>query len=189
MTKEHEPQRQRGGQPGNQNAVTHGAYAAVHWEDLPAAERRYLEGLTLDTKTNLLRQLRTLLAKEADLQARIQCLRQGDPDALYVDRVVQTLKPGQGREKGGAERTATEMVVKTSSFDRVMKLEAELNRTQGRLLKLLDAAKAYELECRRANLEEKKYRLAKQKLLGAYEVDPVTGEVNDAYDPDTRQEG
>ena len=78
--------------------------------------------------------------------------------------------------------TATQTVVQASTFDRVMKLEAELNKTHGRIIKLLDSIKGYELECRRVRLEERKYNLAKQKLSGAFEVNPETGEIDDEKD-------
>ena len=70
-------------------------------------------------------------------------------------------------------------VIKASAFDRAMKLEAELNRIHGRIIKLLDSIKGYEMESRRLRLEERKYNLAKQKLSGAYDIDPETGEIND----------
>ena len=76
-------------------------------------------------------------------------------------------------------------VIKASVFDRVMKLEAELNKIHGRIIKLLDSIKGYEMESRRVRLEERKYNLAKQKLSGAYDIDPDTGEINDeAEEPD-----
>lgn len=76
-------------------------------------------------------------------------------------------------------------VIKASAFDRAMKLEAELNRIHGRIIKLLDSIKGYEMESRRLRLEERKYNLAKQKLSGAYDIDPETGEINDeAEEPD-----
>lgn len=79
-------------------------------------------------------------------------------------------------------KIATQTVIKASPFDRTMKLEAELNKIHGRIIKLLDSIKSYELDRRRVELEEKKYRLAKQKLTGAYEIDPETGEIDDTKD-------
>ncbi len=63
-----------------------------------------------------------------------------------------------------------------------MKLEAELNKIHGRVIKLLDSIKGYELERRRVRLEERKYNLAKQKLSGAFGVNPETGEIDDESD-------
>lgn len=250
------PKRKRGGQPGNKNAVgagapvgnknaeTHGAYSTVRLCDLPQEQREYIEGIALDTETNMLAELQTLIAKEADLQNKIAALEHGDPAALYIDRVVEMRAPKgtkrleQQREKlealqreedsliwdmdgsdgkkptrqqekkletlqreiaalqdttGDKERaleregyTVTmQTVIKASAFDRAMKLEAELNRIHGRIIKLLDSIKGYEMESRRLRLEERKYNLAKQKLSGAYDIDPETGEINDeAEEPD-----
>lgn len=247
------PKRKRGGQPGNKNAAgagapvgnknaeTHGAYSTVRLCDLPPEQREYIEGITLDTEANMLSELQTLIAKEADLQNKISALERGDPAALYVDRVVEMRAPKgtkrleQQREKlealqreeesliwdidgsdgkrptrqqekrlealqreiaalqditGDKERdleregyTVTmQTVIKASAFDRAMKLEAELNKIHGRIIKLLDSIKGYEMESRRLRLEERKYNLAKQKLSGAYDIDPDTGEINDEAD-------
>ena len=99
------PKRKRGGQPGNKNAAgagapignknaeTHGAYSTVRLCDLPPKQREYIEGITLDTETNMLAELQLLIAKEADLQNKITALEKGDPDALYIDRVVEMRTP------------------------------------------------------------------------------------------------
>lgn len=77
---------------------------------------------------------------------------------------------------------SAQTVIKASAFERAMKLEAELNKIHGRIIKLLDSIKGYELESRRVRLEERKYNLAKQKLSGAFDIDPETGEINDEAD-------
>lgn len=249
------PPRKRGGQPGNQNAAgagappgnrnaeTHGAYSTVRLEDLSPEQRAYIETLTLDTTANMLHELQTLMAKEADLQNKITALERADPESLYIDRVVEMRTPKgeerlkQQREKlealqreedsliwdmdsrdgkppteqqkkklerlqreiaalqdttGDRERELQESgynitmqtVIKASPFDRASKIRTELDKTHGRIIKLLDSIRAYEVECRRASLEERKYNLAKQKLTGAFEIDPETGDINDTIDPD-----
>lgn len=247
------PPRKRGGQPGNKNAAgagapkgnrnaeTHGAYTKVRMEDLPPEQRAYIQRIDLDTKTNMLAELQSLIAKEFDLQNKIARLEQEKPDSLFVDRVVEVRTPkGQERLNQQIEKlaslqaeeealrwdmdieggkpptkqqqkrlehlqreiaalqdttgdrarelekdayiTATQTVIQASAFDRTMKLEAELNKTHGRIIKLLDSIKGYELECRRVRLEERKYNLAKQKLAGIFEIDTETGEINDNQD-------
>lgn len=244
------PKRKRGGQPGNKNAAgagapagnknaeTHGAYSTVRLCDLTQDQREYIERITLDTETNMLAELRELIAKEADLQNKISALEKAAKDELYIDRVVEMRtpkgtkrfeeqleklealqreedsliwdmdesdgkKPTRQQEKrleaiqreiaalqditGDKERdlanqdynVTMQTVIKASAFDRAMKLEAELNKTHGRIIKLLDSIKGYEMESRRLRLEEKKYNLAKQKLSGVYDIDPDTGEIND----------
>lgn len=248
------PKRKRGGQPGNRNATgagapfgnsnaeSHGAYSAVHLADLSPDKRAYIESITLDTASNMLRELQLLMAKEEDLKGKIRALENGEASALYVDKEIEMLVPesderlnaqreqleafvkehdnliwdievggkpatkqqqnkqnklerdiaelqdkvsdsAQERDgKGVAFKTNMKTIIKASPFDRAMKLEAELNKTHGRIIKLLDSIKSYELEDRRIRLEERKYNLAKQKLTGAYEVNPETGEIDDEND-------
>lgn len=250
---EQQPKRKRGGQPGNKNAAgagaplgnknaeTHGAYSAVRLCDLPDEQRQYIESITLDTETNMLAELQLLIAKEADLQNKISAIEKGNPDALFIDRVVEIRVP-KGKERlekqqeklealrrehddllwemdaesgkpptkrqekkletlqreiaelqdttADKEReleesgynVSAQTVIKASAFERAMKLEAELNKIHGRIIKLLDSIKGYELESRRVRLEERKYNLAKQKLSGAFDIDPDTGEINDEAD-------
>ena len=61
-----------------------------------------------------------------------------------------------------------------------MKLETEWNKTHGRILKLLDTIKSYQLENRRISLDEKRYVLMKQKVTGAYDIGE-DGEIDDTY--------
>lgn len=248
------PKRKRGGQPGNKNATgagapfrndnaeTHGAYSTVHLDDLPPDKRAYIESITLDTASNMLRELQLLMAKEEDLKGKIHALEDGNADALYVDKEIEMLVPESDEKlkaqrekleaftserdnmlwdidvagkaatkqqqskldkldrqiaelqdkvsdaqreqdgKGTAFKTNMKTVIKASPFDRAMKLEAELNKTHGRIIKLLDSIKSYELDDRRIRLEERKYNLAKQKLAGEFEINPETGDVEDEND-------
>jgi hypothetical protein len=200
-------QKERGGQPGNKNAVgagaperntnaeKHGAYSTVHLDSLSPEERAYVEGATLDTQENMLRELQLLMAKESDLKRRAKSFEGESPDTLHVDRVIETRRAkSKDGDEGDDDATVDELLkpsmettIKVSPFDREMRLEAELNKTHGRILKLLDSIKSYELESRRLELEERKYRLAKQKLKGEYEVDPATGEIDDLRDDEPEE--
>ena len=148
----------------------------------------------------MLRELQTLVAKENDLKKRIAVLNSNTTGELYIDKVVEMRTPrkqGENQDPYGAYTeedtdtgtgehktpldTAMETTIKSSAFERSMKLEAELNKIHGRIIKLLDTIKSYELEQRRMSLEEKRYTLIKQKLSGAYDVDPDTGEIDDTF--------
>lgn len=189
-----------GAPPRNKNAETHGAYSTVYFDELTEEEKTLIESVTLDTADNMLRELQTLIAKENDLKKRINSLNNDDTGQLYTDKVVEmrTQKKadnedgdpygeyagGEGEGKKPALDVAMETTIKSSAFERAMKLEAELNKIHGRIIKLLDSIKSYELEQRRISLEEKRYALMKQKLKGEYEVDPDTGEIDDTYTED-----
>jgi len=173
-----------GAPKGNKNAETHGAYSTVHLENLPPEERAYIEGMTLDAQENMLRELQLLLAKERDLTRRINEYEQADPNALYVDRVVEVYTPKADKDKGEGGRKTTlkqsaKTVIKASPFDRIMKLESEYNKIHGRIIKLIDSIRAYEIDGKRISLDERKHELSKQRLTGEYNVDPDTGEISD----------
>lgn len=175
-----------GAPKGNTNAETHGAYSTVHIEDLPPAERAYIESVTLDAQENMLRELQLLYAKERDLIARINEYKQANPDTLYVDRVVEVYTPKAAKDKGSEESTtesalkqSARTVIKASPFDRLMKLESEYNKIHGRILKLIDTIKAYEIDSKRLDLDERKHELSRQRITGEYSVDPDTGEIDD----------
>ena len=187
-----------GAPPRNRNAETHGAYSTVYFDELSAEDKTLIESITLDSTENMLRELQTLVAKENDLKKRIAKLNTEDTGELYIDKVVEMRTPRKEQEQGDAYGayapeeeegkgskvildTAMETTVKSSAFERSMKLEAELNKIHGRIIKLLDTIKSYELEQRRMSLEEKRYTLMKQKLCGSYDVDPDTGEIDDTY--------
>lgn len=115
--------------------------------------------------------------------------RQQEKKLERLQREIAALQDTTGDRARELEESAynvtMQTVIKASAFDRAMKLEAELNKIHGRIIKLLDSIKGYELECRRVRLEERKYNLAKQKLTGAFEVDPDTGEIDDETDDDS----
>ena len=139
------------------------------------------------------------IEKLASLQAEEEALRwdmevqPGKPPTKQqqkrlesLQREIAALQDTTGDRARELEESAynvtMQTVIKASAFDRTMKLEAELNKIHGRIIKLLDSIKGYELECRRVRLEERKYNLAKQKLSGAFEVNQETGEIDDEND-------
>lgn len=186
---------------GNKNAVTHGAFARISIEDIPREEvqriMRIKEGESL---TRMIEELQALLLRKAYLEGLLE--KYTAPEAekeYYVDKIVHMITPkketpqegepwpqeetaGQAYDPEGGEETmetAIKTIIKGSAFDRAMKVEAELNRLHGRIIKQIDSIKSYELESRRINLEERKYNLARQKLAGVFEIDDETGEIID----------
>ena len=204
--------KKRGGQKGNKNAKghgaplrnrnaeTHGAYSTVYFDELTEDEKTLIESITLNMTDNMLRELQTLVAKEKDLEKRIAYLKSVDTGQLYTDKVVEMRTPHKpddnkdpydtctGKNTGGSSKppldVAMETTIKSSAFERAMKLEADLNKIHGSIIKLLDSIKSYELEQRRINLEERRYTLMKQKISGEYDIDPDTGEIDDTYNED-----
>ena len=186
---------------GNKNAVTHGAYATVSLEELKpeAAEKVRLAMETQGALARMTNELQDLYVRKVYLEGQLAIYESAEAqDKLYVDKVMHMVVPksieqeqkekGLGISSGCPDpegttgehfKTAMKNVIKSSASDRAMKIEEQLNKLHGRIIKQLDSIKAYELEDRRLRLAEKEYSLKKQRLTGAYDIDPGTGEVID----------
>lgn len=187
---------------GNKNAMTHGAYAQAGFDDIPPEKAEEIKSMTQgqgQSARRMLEELQALLLRRAYLETLLQ--KYTDPaaeDTFYTDKIVHMVVPKSIEEQmqeqdagidtgtaqdpeGGKEKmkTAMKSIIKASAFDRAMKVEAELNRLHGRIIKQIDSMKSYEMEERRLQLEERKYNLAKQKLTGEYNFDDETGEIID----------
>lgn len=189
---------------GNKNAVTHGAYAKAGIEDIaPEEVEKIKQALQGDNIQRMQDELQSLLIRKSYLAGLLK--RYTDPEAegqYYVDKIVHMVVPKgieeqqqeqeTGIETGLAQdpeagaggsseklKTAMKSIIKASAFDRAMKVEAELNRLHGRIIKQLDSMKSYEMEQQRLQLEERKYNLARQKLTGEIDIDDETEEIID----------
>lgn len=156
----------------NKNAETHGAYSRVRLEDLPEEERKFILSLGTDVEKNMEAELQALLAKESDLEKRIKDLNAGAVDMLHVEREV-TVEGGE---------TTTTTTTRASTFEQTQKLETASSKVHGRIIKLLDSIRGHEAEKRRADLEWRRHNLTIQRLSGVYEVDELTGLVDDTTD-------
>jgi hypothetical protein len=154
----------------NTNAVTHGANVTMHLDSLTLDCQQYIAGIDGDNNRNMLRELQLLYAKEYDLKEKIKLLEDEPPGILHVEKHV---------ESDGDKSGKTITIESASAFEHIMRLKDMEIRVHGRILKLLDSMKGYELEKQRLDLEERKFRLAKQKLSGEYIVDGETGEIVD----------
>ena len=191
---------------GNKNAVTHGAYAKAGIEDITPEEaekiKQELQGGNIQRMQD---ELQSLLVRKAYLEGLLKQYTDLEAEGrYYVDKIVHMVVPkrieeqqqeqetgietgvagdpeAEGKAGGSSEKlkTAMKSIIKSSAFDRAMKVEAELNRLHGRIIKQLDSMKSYEMEQQRLQLEERKYNLARQKLTGEIDIDDETEEIID----------
>ena len=156
----------------------------------------------------MMEELQALYVRRAYLEGLLHQYNAEDmtaSDKFYTDKVVHMIVPKSVEDRATEEdmgmvseatdpehddkredaehfKTAMKSIVKSSPFDRAMKVEAELSKLHGRIIKQLDSIRAYEMDSRRMTLEEKKYNLAKQKITGEFDIDPETGDLVDGVD-------
>lgn len=175
---------------GNRNAVTHGIYARAGYEDIDQTEVEKIQNMEkITVSQQMIDELKALYLRKAYLEKLLKEYEDEETGGFYTDKIVHMIVPKSlekrdvaiQQETEGEERfkTAMQTVIKSSPFERAMKVEAELNKVDGRIIKQLDSIKAYEIENRRLELVEKQIELKRQQLIGEFEIDPEIDELED----------
>lgn len=161
-----------GAQPRNTLAEKHGAYSKIYFDTLDDDERELLEAVTLESEEDiLLVQLQELTIKARRLKRRIKAAEE-ERGGLSLDGVVRERTP-----KG--EKTTT---ITTSTFERIIKLESELDKTQGRTTKVVEALMKHRGDKQRLDIEQKKLKLFEQRALGVFNLELEGIEDDDIID-------
>ena len=181
---------------GNKNAVTHGAFAHVGIEDLTEEQQEEILAMKPgETLSRMNEELQGLIVRKTYLTGLLENFTNPEKQQeYYTDKIVHMVVPISQEERAQAEemalelevvadpeggkeslKTAMKTIIKASPFDRAMKVEAELNKLNGRIIKLLDSMRAHETDQSRLALERLKYQLARQKATGEFDIDPEDG--------------
>ena len=171
-----------GAPKGNKNAETHGGYSSIDLNNLPEEDQAYISNLSLDTETNFKNELQILLAKEKDIRRRLEALDYEPEDKLYLSREsemqavpkpeqLEGLEPEEQVERLNKLKPTLKTITRDSKFERQQKLLVAFDRIHGRIIKLLDSIKTYQLDCKRIELDQQRYELSKEKVKGAFEFD------------------
>lgn len=171
-----------GAPKGNKNAETHGGYSSIDLNNLPEEDQAYVSNLSLDTETNFKNELQILLAKEKDIRRRLEALDYEPEDKLYLSREsemqavpkpeqLEGLEPEERVERISKLQPTLKTITRDSKFERQQKLLVAFDRIHGRIIKLLDSIKTYQLDCKRIELDQQRYELSKEKVKGAFEFD------------------
>lgn len=171
-----------GAPKGNKNAETHGGYSSIDLNNLPEEDQAYISNLSLDTETNFKNELQILLAKEKDIRRRLEALDYEPEDKLYLSKEsemqavpkpeqLEGLEPEERVERISKLQPTLKTITRDSKFERQQKLLVAFDRIHGRIIKLLDSIKTYQLDCKRIELDQQRYELSKEKVKGAFEFD------------------
>lgn len=172
----------KGAPKGNKNAETHGGYSRIDLKSLSEEDQAYISKLSLDTEKNFKNELQILLAKEKDIRLRLEALDYEPEDKLYLSREsemqavpkpeqLEGLEPEEQVERLNKLQPTLKTITRDSKFERQQKLLVAFDRIHGRIIKLLDSIKTYQLDCKRIELDRQRYELSKEKVKGAFEFD------------------
>lgn len=185
--KGHVVKRKQGGQRGNRNAVgnnggapvgnknnfRHGAYEQVMAGLMETDEAEIFkdEETGLSIEAELRQTLAGLNAKEVRLMKHIAQVRKDmDPNAFLTSS-------SEEHRVGDEMSFDSDSVFKVSPFEALTKLEAELDKVQGRKIKVLAQLDAIQVSRERLNLEKKRLdgESEQSKLASAW-IEALTGE-------------
>lgn len=186
---------------GNKNAVTHGAFAQIGLDDIPPEKMEEITDMMQGgALLQMMGELKSLYVRKVYLENLLKEYESQKAGKFYADKIVHMIVPKsidekmkesdtgfdtglaidpESRKEEHSEQFKTVMksIVKASPFDRAMKVEAELNKLHGRIIKQLDSIKAYEMDDRRLQLEEQRLEIAKQKLTGEIDIEPASEDI------------
>lgn len=150
--------RKRGGQPGNKNAVGHGApkgnknnykhglYETIYWDTITEEELQMVQNMHYEEERLLEEQIALLTIRERRLMKSIE-EKKNAKGGLALESVVSRSLEIKGNIIKGEQQKQTETTTRTiSTFEVIQKLEAELTRVQARKTRCIEALNKIRLE-------------------------------------------
>lgn len=185
--KGHVVKRKQGGQRGNRNAVGNNGGAPVGNKNnfRHGAYERVMAGLMETDEAEIFKDEETGLSIEAELRQTLAGLNAKEVRLMkHIAQVRKDMDPNAFLTSSSEEhRVGDEMsfdsdsVFKVSPFEALTKLEAELDKVQGRKIKVLTQLDAIQVSRERLNLEKKRLdgESEQSKLASAW-IEALTGE-------------
>lgn len=185
--KGHAVKRKQGGQRGNRNAVGNNGCAPVGNKNnfRHGAYERVMAGLMETDEAEIFKDEETGLSIEAELRQTLAGLNAKEVRLMkHIAQVRKDMDPNAFLTSSSEEhRVGDEMsfdsdsVFKVSPFEALTKLEAELDKVQGRKIKVLAQLDAIQVSRERLNLEKKRLdgESEQSKLASAW-IEALTGE-------------
>jgi len=185
--KGHVVKRKQGGQRGNRNAVGNNGGAPVGNKNnfRHGAYERVMAGLMETDEAEIFKDEETGLSIEAELRQTLAGLNAKEVRLMkHIAQVRKDMDPNAFLTSSSEEHRAgdemsfdSDSVFKVSPFEALTKLEAELDKVQGRKIKVLAQLDAIQVSRERLNLEKKRLdgESEQSKLASAW-IEALTGE-------------
>lgn len=174
--------RGHGAPVGNKNNYKHGIYERVYWDTLTEEERELIFDMDFEEEQSLIDQIRLLTVRERRLMKEITKNREVK-GGLALDSVIKRKLEIKGNIIQDNEQTQTETTTRTiSTFEVILKLEAELTRVQAKKTRCIEALN--NIRIRRIEAGYGGDSVADDGFIKA-----MTGEINNIWDDDKDGEG
>ena len=163
------PQRKRGGQPGNknavmnrggppigsQNAMTTGEYARLLFSDLSDDERVLIASIPEGTIDLMRHDLALLCVREKRMLARIAAIQRDSENGMIYTEITSH---NSTNTRSGSETTTTSTDTTIApAIDRIGNIEEALTRVRREKQRILSAINEYELKQAQLNMEKERH--------------------------------
>ncbi len=136
---------------GNKNNYKHGLYEKVYWDTLDEEEVDLINSMDFEEEQSLMDQIKLLTIRERRLMKSIKAYKD-TKGGLALNNVIKRKLETTGDVESQQEETTTTTV---STFEVIMKLEAELTRVQSKKTKCIEALNKIRTERKNAEDGEK----------------------------------
>lgn len=178
--------KKQGGQIGNKNAETHGAYSKTYWNTLDEEELDLIDSMTDAEEEQLIMQLQMFSIRERRFMKNIKKYQEIEQEnqGLAVEEVSKTKniedlinKDGESIASGKYKKVKERTVTKTKSvMNSIMALEAELTKIQRAKTKAIDALARIRLEKQKLESEKTDNDIVDDWIEAASREDVVSNE-------------
>lgn len=149
---------------GKRNAERDGTYSTIDLGSLSDAEAAMVKKTPVAAKAALVDEMKVLKLREKRILSSIslyEAKEAENPEWLYL--TTQT-------DMYNTETGSTQMFNKDTPFVRIIKLQAALDRVQGRIARIAETLRTIEDNDRRFKLEQQKIDIMKMRITGAVDV-------------------
>lgn len=178
--------RTKGGQTGNKNAETHGAYSKTYWDTLDEEELDFIHSMTDAEEEQLIMQLQMFSIRERRFMKNIKKYQEIEQEnhGLAVEEVSKikniedlTSIDGESIVSGKYKKVKKRTVTKTKAvMNSIMALEAELTKIQRAKTKAIDALARIRLEKQKLESEKTDNDIVDDWIEAASREDVVSNE-------------
>ena len=150
------------GPPGNKNAVTTGEFEALLFDCLEPEERKLADAVPADKEQLLLQEIRLLTVREHRMLCRIEDLRKAEE---YYDNGKLAAGMTMVSRKSGIEKDhITDLKEFQGKLGQIQAIEDALTRVQGRKQRAIEALHKFGFDDARLEIELTKVELASLKV-------------------------
>lgn len=146
------------GPPGNKNAVTTGEFEALLFDCLNDEEKRLVEAVPVDKQRLLLQEIQLLTVRERRMLKRIEAIKES-VESLFSGETIEGMTL-VGRKYGMEKGKETDLKEYRGKLGQIQDIEEALTRVQARKQRAIESLHKFGFDDSQLQIESKKLEIA-----------------------------